>query len=296
MSERPTKHQRANTAGKAVPAGQVGRNVSGLSTGSKPSASNVTSHVQQSHGSVHGGQPSMSTEPMVYVNGQPKPMSHVIGDIFIKLNVLDSIENRLSKLEKEIQEIRSVKEEVQVMHAECRSLCTRYEEMQNDNHKCRDVVSSLREQVIDLQSRSMRDNLLFTGIAEAEGNVVEDTANVVQNLLEQKLEIPKEDVDIDRCHRIGVRRRDGRPRTIVVKFRRSNDRERVKKNAAKLKNTNIYINEQFPREIEERRKKLRPILKQAKRDGKRAVLVRDKLYINGDLFKLDEGDRMNGFT
>lgn len=40
------------------------------------------------------------------------------------------------------------------------------------------------------------------------------------------------------------------------------------------------IHEQFPEEIEKRRKPLYPLLRQARRDDKKAVLVKDKLFVN----------------
>lgn len=46
----------------------------------------------------------------------------------------------------------------------------------------------------------------------------------------------------------------------------------------------MWVNEQFPPEIEERRKKLYPIMRLAKRDGKRVRLVKDLLYVNGELY------------
>ncbi|CAC5423094.1 unnamed protein product [Mytilus coruscus] len=48
------------------------------------------------------------------------------------------------------------------------------------------------------------------------------------------------------------------------------------------------IHQQFPSEIEERRRKLYPIQKGAKHSGKHAVLVRDKLFIDGKQYILDE--------
>jgi hypothetical protein len=46
-----------------------------------------------------------------------------------------------------------------------------------------------------------------------------------------------------------------------------------------LKNTPFGIHQQFPKPIEDKRRKLYPVLKDAKRQGKHAVLVRDKLFI-----------------
>ena len=57
-------------------------------------------------------------------------------------------------------------------------------------------------------------------------------------------------------------------------------------NAKKLKCTKIWIAEQFPEETESARKTLYPELRKAKAKGKKAVMVRDKLYIEGQVFFL----------
>lgn len=44
----------------------------------------------------------------------------------------------------------------------------------------------------------------------------------------------------------------------------------------------------FPPEIEARRKKLYPIQKEAKRNGRRVALVRDRLYIDNEPYVLPE--------
>lgn len=72
------------------------------------------------------------------------------------------------------------------------------------------------------------------------------------------------------------------PRKIVAKFSYFKDREYIRINAAKrLKGSKVYANEQFPPEIEEKRRKLYPVQRQAKKDNKRVQLVRDVLYIDG---------------
>jgi hypothetical protein len=49
------------------------------------------------------------------------------------------------------------------------------------------------------------------------------------------------------------------------------------------------MNEQFPPEIEALRKKLYPVMKEAKKDHKCAKLVRNVLYINGEQYTPPEG-------
>ncbi|XP_062609263.1 protein unc-13 homolog C-like [Saccostrea cucullata] len=97
----------------------------------------------------------------------------------------------------------------------------------------------------------------------------------------------EDDILIERAHRIG-RRNNVKPRPIVAKFNRFPQRELIRKNAFKLKGTHLSIGEQFPKEIQERRKGLYPIYKKAKEDEKKASLVKDKLYIDGELY-IDAG-------
>jgi hypothetical protein len=59
-----------------------------------------------------------------------------------------------------------------------------------------------------------------------------------------------------------------------------------------LKNTPFGIHQQFPKPIEDKRRKLYPVLKDAKRQGKNAVLVRDKLFINGSQYFVDDGTKI----
>jgi len=54
------------------------------------------------------------------------------------------------------------------------------------------------------------------------------------------------------------------------------------------KNTHIGIHQQFPNIIEQRRKKLYPVEKEAKRNGQHTVLIHDRLFINGVLYQCDD--------
>lgn len=90
-----------------------------------------------------------------------------------------------------------------------------------------------------------------------------------------------EDVSIERAHRIG-KRESGKIRPIVVKFTRFPQRELVRKSAFKLKNTDLSISEQFPREIQDRRKQLLPVLKQAKANNRKTVLLKISFSLMGD--------------
>lgn len=154
--------------------------------------------------------------------------------------------------------------------------------------------SYVREEILDLKCRSMRDNLLFHGLPEEND---ENCELIVQNFIHNVMKIEKEIV-FERVHRIGRRPtysaavNDGtsltgnrKPRTIVARFSHFKDRERVRFAAPKtLKGTEYSVYEQFPVEIEERRKLLYPKMRSARKNGNKVRLVKDRLYINSEQY------------
>jgi len=117
----------------------------------------------------------------------------------------------------------------------------------------------------------MRDNLVFYNIPESEAAARDGSEKLISNVIKEKLGI-QEKVHFERVHRMGARRNaDGSPkaRPVVAKFSSHEQKEKVKREGAKLKGTNIGMSEQFPKEIQERRKELWAVFKEAKHQGHR---------------------------
>ncbi len=67
------------------------------------------------------------------------------------------------------------------------------------------------------------------------------------------------------------------------------DKEKILQHVRKLEGTNYGLLEQFPEEIQERRKKLVPEMKKAKASEKKAKLTGDRLVIDGRTIKAESG-------
>ena len=117
---------------------------------------------------------------------------------------------------------------------------------------------------------------------------VEDCEAKVYHFCETVLRIqnPRQKIQIDRAHRTGAPA-PGKTRPIVAKFRDTASKMCVKDSLkqVKLHTTPFKVFEQLAQEVQERRKTLIPVMVQARAEGKRAVLVRDKLFINNQLYK-----------
>ena len=145
-------------------------------------------------------------------------------------------------------------------------------------------IQKLQENVLDLKCRSMKYNLVFSGLAyQNDENVTEKIRVFIKNELGILHHI-----DFVNVHRFGSPGLNN-ARPIVAKFSYRADLEAVLKNAYRLKGKRFGINEQFPKEIENRRKALYPVMRKAKGEGKKVSMVRDRLYIDGKLVQIEEG-------
>ncbi|KAL4221207.1 hypothetical protein ACF0H5_019471 [Mactra antiquata] len=119
-------------------------------------------------------------------------------------------------------------------------------------------------------------------ITTTDENCVDKCKSFCENIL--GIKDAKSKIVIQRAHRVG-RSIPGKIRPIVAKL--ESESKSIIKNALKvinLKNTPCNVADQYPPEVKDRRKELIPIMVEARRLGKKAVLVRDKLYINNQLY------------
>ena len=139
------------------------------------------------------------------------------------------------------------------------------------------------------------ENLKFEGIAEASHNNAastrsENTEDVLVDFLENMLRIENaKNIEFQQIRRLGKPKNDSGDgsRTIIARFLRFSDRERVFKLGRKLKGTNYRMFEDIPKELHQKRKLGR--LKEARKEGRRANFSKsepDKLYIDGKYVKL----------
>ncbi|KAK3102089.1 hypothetical protein FSP39_008647 [Pinctada imbricata] len=149
--------------------------------------------------------------------------------------------------------------------------------------KLRAENSEMKRSIEDLQCRSMKNNLIFTGIEELN---YENTEESLKDFIYYELQIDR-NIEFGNVHRFGRSFR-GKPRPIVARFLFYKDLVEVKNSANRLRGSRFGISEQYPTQVEERRKNLYPVMKRLKQEGNRVKLVRDRLYVNGQNYH--EGD------
>ena len=138
-------------------------------------------------------------------------------------------------------------------------------------------IKFIHERLIDQDDRSRRNNLRISGLEEGEKEEWKETKSKAANLFKNTLGI-NDNVIIERAHRVGGYSQN-RPRTIVLKLLNYEDKEKILSKASSLKNTNIYINEDYSVETSKLRQELFAQAKEHRSNGKFAKVLYNRLVV-----------------
>lgn len=210
-----------------------------------------------------------------------------------KLNKLDTLEQKVSNFDSDLKKLWTfVHDQFKDNKDAMLKVSERMDTLEFSLGVAQEQITQLTsdkakvsDSLLYVQSQSMRNNLVFTGITEDPLERPEVTEMKLCQFMVEKLKLAQDVVDglrLERVHRMGGNLgATNRPRSIVAKFLQFKDREVVRRARSNLKGTGYFVNEQFPKEIADRRKQLLPKMRQAIREGKRAWISYDTLYVDG---------------
>lgn len=231
---------------------------------------------------------------------------------------LSGIEEKLNMLLAILPELETYKRRITLLEEENKALQTSLESSQEEIENLKAIVddvnckqgaadtsserieSELKElhrRHVKLECHSRRGNMKFFGIKERVNETNNDTELALRDFMRTKLKIlpaDEENIHFDRVHRITSRRsqsndRNLQPRPIIVKLAHFQDKFFIRSFIKNLpRGTGFGVSDDFPKEVDEVRKVLYPILKAAKRERKAAYFNVEKLIIDGTLYRGEE--------
>ena len=219
-----------------------------------------------------------------------EPMAAQIRDMQkVILDLSDRVEEANTSAEESKKESAQTRKDLN-------NLQTAFTQMQGEKAQLQLKYDRLYEKQISMECYSRRSNLNIDNVPEDRNEQPQDTLSKFYNVLERHMGIKnaKNFIKIERCHRVGPKR-DNHTRPIIAKFNWYVDRDEVWKRRASLRGTQMWMREDFPAEVESRRRKLYPVLQAARRDDRykaRARMHIDKLSINGGLYSVDQLDQL----
>ncbi|CAB3244043.1 unnamed protein product [Arctia plantaginis] len=144
-----------------------------------------------------------------------------------------------------------------------------------ENLHLKNEVEKLNEMVKRLEYGKRENNLIFYGYEES---TEEKNTNIVKmvtkTLNDSGIEINKR--DINKAFRIGKAKGEARP--ILVNILNVWKKNEILKNKSSLPK-NIFVNEDFSKEVLEKRRELIPQLKEERKKGHIAFIKYDKLVV-----------------
>ena len=190
------------------------------------------------------------------------------------------LKTRLNICQKDTKEFKQSLEFSQKDIDELKPCKTKLAEIEDDIEDIYDSIDYHMDKLEYLENQSRRNNIRIDGILEEENESWDTTEEKVKRVVAEKLNL-EEALHIERAHRVG-RVASGprrRPRTIVCKLRDFKQKEQILKATRRIKPVGLYVNEDLAKEILDKREEQRPKLEEAKRNGKIAYFVLDKLIV-----------------
>ena len=200
-----------------------------------------------------------------------------------RISLIEVVHNEISALR---QSLEFSQQQIDTLSSENKTLKDSVSTLSSQLTVVTSECKTMKETILDLQTRSMRDNLVFSGIPETP---TENSETVIKDFITTQLKLSPDivkNITFHRVHRIGPPRKDSKyPRPIVAKFEHFKQKVQIQGRCRELKGTHFGVNDQFPKEILQRRQKLHPIRKEMLKKGHKSILIVDKLYIDGQLYR-----------
>ena len=210
---------------------------------------------------------------------------------------LETIKNSVDDAIQSIPTIKNHSEQLDSLETENILLKSKVSVMEGEQKK-------LRSKLNQIENKSLQQCIIIKGIKEEEWEKEATSKNKIYKELsylvspnreikdkaeEQKyrLKMAKR-LEIRGCKHLGKYNKD-RSRPISVELLRKEDMEYILMNKTKLRK-GVYVDKEYPIEIERKRKILRPILTAAKKQKKyrkRCKMEKDELVIKGKHYSVD---------
>ncbi len=176
--------------------------------------------------------------------------------------------------------LKKVSEQVRNNELLCNVIRADIDVCKQENLLLKRKIKALEEKSVRAEAYSRRENLIFDGIEESTSENVESKLKDIMRRLMKCENV--DEMKFVRAHRLQNRKK------IIVKFHLYSDRDHVWSNRKNLKGHKIWVEEDFPVEIRNKRQVLLPIFRAAlKVPDTRASLVSDRLVINGQSYTVD---------
>lgn len=151
-----------------------------------------------------------------------------------------------------------------------------------ENKNLKTKVEKLEEEIEYLKREKKNNNIIIFGLKEGEKSSTQ-ILDKVKVAFKDDLDINIEEREVNKIYRLGEINKENKPRPILLSLVSAWKKSEIMKNKKNLKN--LYVKDDFSKEVIEKRKELLPKLEEERKKGNIAYLKYDKLIIKENVPK-----------
>ncbi|GBP69809.1 hypothetical protein EVAR_51972_1 [Eumeta japonica] len=152
--------------------------------------------------------------------------------------------------------------------------------MIEENEKLKQKIGNLENEIEYLKKEKKTNNIVIYGLKEREKSILE-LFQSVKEIFKRDLNLSVEENEVNRLYRLGKNKSENKQRPVLLSFINGWKKDQIIKNKKSLKE--IYISDDYSKEVIEKRKALLPQLLEEKKKGNIAYLKYDKLVVKGPI-------------
>lgn len=145
----------------------------------------------------------------------------------------------------------------------------------DENKILKSKIETLEEKIVLLERENKKKNLILFGLEEKEKDQ-NDLIDIVKEKIKNDLQMTLEKSEINKIHRIGKKKEKVRP--ILISFVNEWKKTEIIRNKKRFQE--VYVTEDYPKAILDKRKELQGELEEERRKGNHAFIKYDKIVIN----------------
>ncbi|XP_077491262.1 uncharacterized protein LOC144101915 [Amblyomma americanum] len=229
--------------------------------------------VEQNPGPLSAGQEKQMFDTIMTIPVIQQQQTEILDELRSIRLEQKNLEEKLTKL---AEKVKSVEDNVSLVLP----LKPEVERLSQSSQKLAVACAALESSHDDLENQSRRNNLIFYGIHDKATESWEQSETKIISFCAEKLKLSVDAAAIERAHRLG-RYAPDKHRPLIVKFLSFKEKNRVLSNAAKLKDTDWAISEDYSAKVWQQRKKL---MQFAKARGGKLKLRFNKLNLDNKTY------------
>ena len=217
-----------------------------------------------------------SREKSEMITAFTKILEEKLKPIEDKLNKLDIIENSVDYALEELKNLTDLQATVEQQDAKIKSL-------ENQLKLCKAETRSVMDKLLNLENFSRKNNIKLWGIKLKEGQHLLDLVLMV--LSEEQIALNSS--DIERIHFVGPATSQSRP--VLMRLHHYKNKLAIMDKRSSLKKRGIFVSEDYPKEILDRRKVIVPTFFKSLNvcPNQNPKLLVDSLLLGGKKYSVD---------